>query len=117
MASNGNVLRRLGMAAALALLLALLVFALSIERAAADGIVVVDPPPDQPNLTWRDVPLSIKYHRVEVTIADQVATTHVDQVFVNDAAFQVEGTYIFAAPVVLRRPRSRRSQRFPAFGP
>ncbi len=81
-----------------ALLLTLLALTLSAAPAAADGIVIVDPPPDQPNLTWRDVPLSIKYHRVEVTIKDQVATTHVDQVFVNDAAFQVEGTYIFPLP-------------------
>jgi Ca-activated chloride channel family protein len=42
--------------------------------------------------------LSIKYHRVTVTIQDQVATTHVDQVFVNDADIAVEGTYIFPLP-------------------
>ena len=42
--------------------------------------------------------MTVKYHRVEVTIKDQVATTHVDQVFVNQASFTVEGTYIFPLP-------------------
>ena len=65
--------------------------------AAADGIIIPEPPPDR-RLTWRDVPLTVKYHRVEVVIADQVATTKVDQVFVNDAAYAVEGTYIFPLP-------------------
>jgi Ca-activated chloride channel family protein len=42
--------------------------------------------------------LTIKYHRVTVTIEDQVATTHVDQVFVNEGRHEVEGTYIFPLP-------------------
>jgi Ca-activated chloride channel family protein len=64
--------------------------------ALADGIVVPDPPPGVPIV---DVPyLTIKYHRVTVTIEDQVATTHVDQVFVNEGRFEVEGTYIFPLP-------------------
>jgi Ca-activated chloride channel family protein len=64
--------------------------------AQADGIIIPDPPPDVPIV---DVPyLTIKYHRVTVTIEDQVATTHVDQVFVNEARFEVEGTYIFPLP-------------------
>ena len=79
----------------LAALLALLVLA---RPAHADGIIIPQPPPDRPTLTWRDIPLSIKYHRVEVTIKDQVATTRVDQVFVNDADFAVEGTYMFPLP-------------------
>ncbi len=64
--------------------------------ARADGIVVPEPPPDVPII---DVPyLTIKYHRVTVTIEDQVATTRVDQVFLNEADFEVEGTYIFPLP-------------------
>jgi Ca-activated chloride channel family protein len=35
---------------------------------------------------------------VRVTIEDQVATTHVDQVFRNDNGFTVEGTYVFPLP-------------------
>ena len=62
----------------------------------ADGIVIPEPPPDIPII---DVPfLTIKYHRVTVEIEGQVATTHVDQVFVNDAPYEVEGTYIFPLP-------------------
>ena len=64
--------------------------------ALADGIIIPDPPPDVPIV---EVPyLTIKYHRVTVTIEDQVATTHVDQVFVNEGRHEVEGTYIFPLP-------------------
>jgi Ca-activated chloride channel family protein len=35
---------------------------------------------------------------VKVTIEDQVATTHVDQVFVNESPWELEGTYIFPLP-------------------
>jgi Ca-activated chloride channel family protein len=64
--------------------------------ARADGIIIPEPPPDVPVV---DVPyLTIKYHRVTITIEDQVATTHVDQVFVNEARHEVEGTYIFPLP-------------------
>ena len=52
---------------------------------------------DRP-IPWRDIPLAVKYHRVDVTIADQVAITKVDQVFVNEANFAVEGTYLFPLP-------------------
>ena len=62
----------------------------------ADGIIIPKPPPHVP---ITEVPnLTIKYHRVRVTIENQVATTHVDQVFVNEARYEVEGTYIFPLP-------------------
>jgi Ca-activated chloride channel family protein len=78
---------------ALSLLLTMLLPALP---AHADGIVIPDPPPDVP---IAEVPfLTIKYHRVTVEIDGPVATTHVDQVFVNDAPYEVEGTYIFPLP-------------------
>ncbi len=65
-------------------------------RVMADGIVIPHPPPDVPIV---EVPfLTIKYHRVTVTIEDQVATTRVDQVFVNEGRHEVEGTYIFPLP-------------------
>ncbi len=64
--------------------------------ALADGIVIPHPPPEVPIV---EVPyLTIKYHRVTVTIEGQVATTHVDQVFVNEGSYEVEGTYIFPLP-------------------
>ena len=75
-------------------LLALLI--VPVAPALADGIIIPDPPPDVPIV---DVPyLTIKYHRVTVTIEDQVATTHVDQVFVNEGRYEVEGTYLFPLP-------------------
>ena len=77
------------------LLLFMLIFAA--HPVSADGFIIPQPPVDRP-IPWRDVPLTIKYHRVNVTIEDQVATTKVDQVFVNDAGFAVEGTYIFPLP-------------------
>jgi Ca-activated chloride channel family protein len=84
-----------GLLAALCLAVALpLLFA---SPAAADGIIIPRPPRDRP-IPWREIPLAIKYHRVDVQIKDQVATTHVDQVFINEAAFPVEGTYLFPLP-------------------
>jgi Ca-activated chloride channel family protein len=74
----------------------LLVALLPALPAHADGIVIPEPPP---GVTIVDVPfLTIKYHRVTVDIDGPVATTHVDQVFVNDAPYEVEGTYIFPLP-------------------
>jgi Ca-activated chloride channel family protein len=59
----------------------------------ADGFIVIDPPtPDIASY------LTVVYHHVEITIEDQVATTHIDQVFCNDNDFTVEGTYIFPLP-------------------
>ena len=62
---------------------------LSVSWAGADGFIL--PPPPQP-------PLAVKYHRVRVEVADQAARTEIDQVFVNPAPFDVEGTYIFPLP-------------------
>ncbi len=59
----------------------------------ADGIIIIDPPiEEQPPY------LVVKYHHVTVTIRDQVATTRVDQVFVNPSSRRLEGTYIFPLP-------------------
>lgn len=51
------------------------------------------PPPD-----WHIEGLEIPYQRVEVTIADQVATTHVEQLFRNPTGSVLEGTYYFPLP-------------------
>jgi Ca-activated chloride channel family protein len=80
-------------------LLAALIVSPSPTPARADGIIIIDPPimPPEP---WpmRDVSLTIKYHRVDVTIDNNVATTRIDQVFINDHDFLAEGTYIFPVP-------------------
>ncbi len=67
-----------------------------VSPALADGIIIPEPPPDVP---VTEVPnLAIKYHKVKVTIDDQVATTYVDQVFVNESRYELEGLYIFPLP-------------------
>lgn len=49
---------------------------------------IVLPPPD----------VTIAYQRVNVTIDDQVATTHIEQLFVNENNWMLEGTYLFPLP-------------------
>jgi Ca-activated chloride channel family protein len=65
-------------------------FLTGVLPAAADGVII----PDQPDIAY----LTIKYHRVTVDIEDQVATTHIDQVFINESDWMVEGTYLFPLP-------------------
>jgi Ca-activated chloride channel family protein len=45
-----------------------------------------------------DDQLEVRSHRVDVSIADQVATTRIDQVFHNPNSWAAEGTYIFPIP-------------------
>lgn len=96
-------------------LMLLFVFTLAAlpTSARADGIIIPDPPicldgPCPPPPCPRPFPcpprpsfvqLAIRYHRVSVTIQDQLVVTHVDQVFHNPNDWQVEGTYIFPIPV------------------
>ena len=68
----------------------------------ADGIIVPDPPvcdpgPCPPVIIPMDQ-LVIRYHHVTVSIQDQLAVTHVDQVFYNPNDWTIEGTYIFPIP-------------------
>lgn len=78
------------------LAIAVVVTALSIPGSAlADGIIIPNPPIIGPMPIAQ---LAIRYHHVEVNIVDQVAVTHVDQVFYNPNDWQVEGTYIFPLP-------------------
>jgi Ca-activated chloride channel family protein len=68
------------------------------EPALADGIIIPEPPPlpDPPPL--RDTWLTIAYHRVSVSIEDQVAVTRVEQEFINEHDWEAEGTYVFPLP-------------------
>jgi Ca-activated chloride channel family protein len=83
-------------------ILALLVMAIP-HPALADGIIIPPPPicdpgpcPPPPMPPMRQ--LVVRYHHVQVTIEDQVAVTHVDQVFYNPNDWAIEGTYMFPLP-------------------
>jgi len=83
----------------------IIIFILSLllpATAFADGIIVPDPPVCDPQscppvVTHIDQ-LVIRYHHVTVTIQDQLAVTHVDQVFYNPNDWTIEGIYIFPIP-------------------
>jgi Ca-activated chloride channel family protein len=84
-----------------AILLTLAIALPMVIPAYADGIIIPEPPICDPGPCPVPFPISqlaIEYHRVQVTIEDQVATTHVDQVFRNDNDWQVEGIYVFPLP-------------------
>jgi len=68
------------------------------ETARADGIIIPDPPPLPDQVRLEESWLSIRYHRVTVSIENQIAVTRVEQEFVNDHNWEVEGTYIFPIP-------------------
>jgi Ca-activated chloride channel family protein len=71
--------------------------------ALADGIIIPDPPICDPGPCPPPflpmAQLEIRYHKVTVEIDNQVAVTHVDQVFYNPNNWTIEGTYIFPIPV------------------
>ena len=70
--------------------------------ARADGIIIPEPPICDPGFCPpHPLPLSqleIRYHHVDVHIEDQIAVTHVDQVFYNPNDWTIEGTYVFPIP-------------------
>src|SRR3954468_20782272 len=84
-------------------LLALLVVC---QGARADGLIVIlqpvvvpgPGPSPLPRPRFAFAPLEITYHRVNVEIHDQVATTSVDQEFYNPNNARLEGTYLFPLP-------------------
>lgn len=59
----------------------------------ADGFIIPRPHPGE-----TIPPLTVKYHRVSVHIAEQMAKTAIDQVFINNYGRDIEGTYIFPIP-------------------
>jgi Ca-activated chloride channel family protein len=68
------------------------------QPALADGVIIPDPPPLPDLSPLRETWLTICYHRVTVTIEDQVAVTRVEQEFLNEHDWEAEGTYIFPLP-------------------
>jgi Ca-activated chloride channel family protein len=59
--------------------------------------VPIEPPIIMPPI-WNMDGLNIEYQRVDVEIEDQVATTHMDQLFVNENDWLLEGIYLFPLP-------------------
>lgn len=85
------------------LLLALLLAVLGQAAWAQESITPepLPPPIDEPPILppiWQMDGLEIPYQRVDVIIADQVATTHIEQLFRNPNDWILEGTYFFPLP-------------------
>jgi Ca-activated chloride channel family protein len=88
---------------AFVLLISLLVLC---PRSRADGLIVIQQPlvvpgpvpSPMPRPRFAFAPLEVTYHRVNVEIHDQVATTSVDQEFYNPNNARLEGTYLFPLP-------------------
>lgn len=77
-------------------IIALLMIALLQIPLLADGFIVIPNPPMFPIHT--PFPLEVVYHRVNVSVDGQVATTHIDQSFFNPTNHQLEGYYLFPIP-------------------
>jgi Ca-activated chloride channel homolog len=56
------------------------------------------PAPDCPNPPQPTYALQLTDHSVDVTITDQIATTHLKQTYVNNSDQAVEGSYYFPLP-------------------
>lgn len=61
--------------------------------AAAQGIIL-PPPGVETDPSW----LKIDYQRVNVSIENQIATTHIDMQFTNEGQMLAEGTFLFPLP-------------------
>ena len=46
----------------------------------------------------RAIPLEINHHHIKIGIKNQLATTKIDQTFVNPNSFEVNGMYLFPVP-------------------
>lgn len=80
------------------ILAALLVLLCLSTLVRADGFIVIHDGPVIPH-HFAFAPLEVTYHRVNVDVDDQVATTSVDEEFYNRNEQVLEGTYIFPLPV------------------
>jgi Ca-activated chloride channel homolog len=64
------------------------------SSAQADGLLMPRPEPWLPY----NAAVNVKFHDVTVTINDPIATTRVDQVFINPYGREIEADYIFPIP-------------------
>ncbi len=69
----------------------LLPVAVLFTAAVTQAQIIIPEPPFEP--------LSLKHHRVQVEIDDQVAHTAIDQLFHNPQDWDMEGTYLFPLPI------------------
>ncbi len=83
----------------IALFLTLFVILMSVvgTAVAQDDPIIPEPLPIEPPV-WDMNGLTIEYQRVNTTIDNQIATTHIEQLFVNDNDWMLEGTYLFPLP-------------------
>ena len=79
-------------------LMCLFLLSVVYQPALADGIVIPDPPPIPDPISFEESWLTIRYHHVSVKIGDQIAVTRVEQEFLNQHDWEVEGTYMFPLP-------------------
>lgn len=75
------------------MILFLLLFYFVTADLLADGFIIPRPRPGE-----KIPPLTVKYHRANVEIINQVAKTSVDQVFINNHRRDIEGDFIFPLP-------------------
>ena len=78
-----------------------LLFAAVVRPASAQDATRPAHPPEPippPPPIWHTGELRIAYQRVDVTIEEQVATTHIEQLFINDGDGIAEGVYLFPLP-------------------
>jgi len=66
-----------------------------LNTALTDGVLFIEHPAAPERVP---VPLSVKYHRVSIEIDNGIATTSIDQVFINNYGMDLEGTYLFPLP-------------------
>jgi len=94
-ASPGGIMKKTLFSTVFAVLMCLMI----LTPVHADGIIIPDPPiPPEPWVRPM-AQLIIKYHHVSVTIENQIAVTHVDQVFYNPNNWPIEGNYLFPLPI------------------
>lgn len=93
MAGKRSIIRGIGLCVVVACALWL-----GVSQAKADGIIIPDPPPDPEPVPLTDQWLTIRYHHVEVKIEGQLAVTRVEQEFINQHEWEVEGRYVFPLP-------------------
>ena len=80
------------------LLSLLALFVALLTGAQADGLIIIHNPPPRIGQHFVFAPLEVVFHKVDVDISGQKATTRVEQEFFNPNNVNLEGDYIFPIP-------------------